>query len=246
MSTVTSKIDDNKKYYLNNKEKIIKQFNSLIKTAEKVVLPIYDNLEADFIVKQARIEFENILSRLPYVGGDKGPFTSLMIQSAQTISLYKVIKPLNLSEREIGKMIYEIAESYAQSFSSVKKWLYRRALFSKKMKNYWREWLKESRKRAYPENWTGDFIESDGKPFDYGINFTECGWMKLIHNEGVEEIAPYACLCDYARMRAVGVGFKRTKTIAAGANICDFRFIKNYQTPRGWPPENISESKALM
>ncbi|GAJ10726.1 unnamed protein product, partial [marine sediment metagenome] len=69
MSTVTSKIDDNKKYYLNNKEKIIKQFNSLIKTAEKVVLPIYGNLEFDFIEKQARIEFENILSRLPYVGG---------------------------------------------------------------------------------------------------------------------------------------------------------------------------------
>ncbi len=246
MSTVTSKIEDNKKYYINNNEKLIKQFNSLIKTAEKVVLSINGNLEFDFIEKQARIEFENILSRLPYVGGDKGPFTSLMIQSAQTISLYKVLKPLNLSEREIGKIIYEIAESYAQSFSSVKKWLYRKALFSNKMKNHWREWLKESVKRTYPENWVGDFIEGDGKTFDYGINFTECGWMKLINNEGAEEIAPYACLCDYARMRAIGVGFKRTKTRAKGAELCDFRFIRNCDTPRGWPPEDLEESKALM
>lgn len=223
----------------------MKQFNSLIKAAERVVLPIYSEADVHRIQKEARIELENLLSRLPYVGGDKAPFTSLMIQSAETIALYKATKSLNLAEREIGKMIYEIAESYTQSISSVKKWFYRKAIFSKKMKNYWREWLKESQKREYPENWAGDFIEGDGKPFDYGINFNECGWMKLIHNEGAEEIAPYACLCDYARMRAVGVGFKRTKTIATGAEVCDFRFFRDYHTPRGWPPENLEESKTL-
>ena len=243
MNTEIDYVDNSKRYYIDNKEKIFKQFNSLIKAAKNVDLPIYGELDANFIEKQARIEFEDILSRLPYVGGDKSPYTSLMIQSAGTIALYRATKSFNLSEREVGKMIYEIAESYAQSFSSVKKWLYRRSLFSKKMKKYWRDWLKKSRKRVYPENWVGDFIESDGKTFDYGINFTECGWMKLIHNEGAEEIAPYACLCDYARMRAVGVGFKRTKTIAKGAEICDFRFIQNYQTPRGWPPENLEENK---
>jgi len=235
LNTETNKNDYNTKYYLTNKEKIIKQFNSLIKTAKNVVLPTYGELDFSSIEKQARDEFEKILSKLPYVGGDKSPYTSLMIQSAQTISFYKVIKPLDLSEREIGKLIYEIAENYAQSISSVKKWLYRRALFSKKVKNYWREWLEASQKHSYPENWVGEFIEGDGKTFDYGINFTECGWMKLISKEGAEEIAPYVCLCDYARMRAVGVEFKRTKTIANGAELCDFRFIRNYQTPRGWP-----------
>jgi len=244
LNTEIDNIDYNKRYYIKNKEKIIKQFNSLIKAAKKVVLPIGE-LDVDLIEEQARIELENILSRLPYVGGDKAPYTSLMIQSAETIALYKVIKSLNMSEREMGKLIYEIAESYAQSISSVKKWLYRKAIFSKKMKNYWREWLKESQKRKYPENWVGNFIEGDGKTFDYGINFTECGWMKLIHNEGAEEIAPYACLCDYARMQAFGVGFKRTKTIATGAEICDFRFGRNYQTPRGWPPENLEENKGF-
>ena len=244
LNTKIDSIDYNKNYYTKNNDKIIKQFNSLIKAAKKDVLPIYGELDVDLIEKKSRIELESILSRLPYVGGDKTPFTPLMIQSALTVALYKAIKPLKLSEREIGKLIYEIAESYAQSISSIKKRLYRKAIFSKKMKNYWREWFKVSQKREYPENWVGNFIEGDGKTFDYGFDFIECGWLKLIQNEGAEDIAPYACLCDYARMRAIGVGFKRTKTIATGAEICDFRFIRDYQTPRGWPPENLEENKA--
>jgi len=241
-----SKPDNNyKRFYIKNKKKIMQQFNSLIKSAEKVVLPIYSESDVHHIEKKARSELDSILPRLPYVGGDKSPFTSLMIQSAETIALYNATKSLNLSEREVGKLIYEIAESYAQSISSVKKWFYRRAIFSKKMKNYWREWLKNSQERKYSKNWVGEFIEGDNESFEYGINFTECGWLKLIQNEGTKEIAPYACLCDYARMRAIGVGFKRTKTIAAGAEICDFRFIRNYQTQRGWPPERLEEYKNI-
>lgn len=109
--------------------------------------------------------------------------------------------------------------------------------------NYWRTWLSQSQKRLYPENWVGDFLEGDGKAFNYGFNFTACGWLKLIDKENAGDIAPYACLCDYARMRALGIGFKRSKTIAAGADMCDFRFIKDYQTPRGWPPEDLEENK---
>jgi hypothetical protein len=230
-------------YYMKNKKEIFKQFKSLVKTAKIVLSPNYDESILDSIENDAHIKFESLLSRLPYVGGDKAPFTSFMIQSAETIALYKASKSLNLSKREIGKLIYEIAESSAQSIPSIKKWLYRKGVFSKKMKESWREWLKESKKREYPESWVGDFIEGDGKTFDYGINFTECGWIKLIQNEGAEDIAPYACLCDYARMKAVGVGFKRTKTIANGAELCDFRFVRNYQTPRGWPLEDLEENK---
>ncbi|MFX0037587.1 MAG: hypothetical protein ACFE9I_18360 [Candidatus Hermodarchaeota archaeon] len=41
----------------------------------------------------------------------------------------------------MGQLIYQIAEKYAESIPSLKKWLYRKAIFSKKMKNFWRSWL---------------------------------------------------------------------------------------------------------
>jgi hypothetical protein len=215
------KIEGNKGYYLKNKNKIIKKFNSLVKVAKEIVSTNYDRDQVEDIAKQAYSEFEDLLSRLPYVGGDKSPFTSLMIQSALTAVFYKACKSLQLSPYEVGKLIYEIAECDAQSISSFKKFI----------------------KGDYLENWMGNFIEGDGETFDYGFNFIECGWLKLVEKEGIRDSAPYACLCDYARMRAIGIGFKRTETIAAGAEICDFRFVKKYETPRGWPPEDLEENK---
>ncbi|MFX1390625.1 MAG: L-2-amino-thiazoline-4-carboxylic acid hydrolase [Promethearchaeota archaeon] len=237
--------EENKDYYIKNKKKILKQFNSLVKVAKKIALPNYDIEIVEKIIENTYKELENLLVKIPYVGGDKSPFTPLMIQSAETIALYKACKSLNLTKREIGKIIYDIAENSAQSISFFKKFLYRRAIFSKKLKNYWEYWLNESQKRLYPENWLGVFVESDEKSFDYGFNFTECGCLKLLDKENAKEIAPYICLCDYARMRAFGIGFKRNKTIAAGSDICDFRFIRDYQTPRGWPPESLEENKTF-
>ncbi|MFW9970070.1 MAG: L-2-amino-thiazoline-4-carboxylic acid hydrolase [Candidatus Odinarchaeota archaeon] len=243
VSKIAKNNNTDKEYYIKNKKNIMKQFNSSFKVVEKAVLPIYSDVDVDRIEKEARFEFESLLSKLPYVGGDKSPFTPLMLQSAQTIAFYKASKALNLAERIIGKLIYEVAESYTQSISPFKKWFFRKSMFSKKMKNFWREWLNESQKQQYPENWVGEFIEGDNENFDWGFNFNECGCLKLLQKEDAEEIAPYICLCDYARMRALGVGFKRTRTIISGAEICDFRFIKNYQTQRGWPPENLDETK---
>ncbi|MFW9999722.1 MAG: L-2-amino-thiazoline-4-carboxylic acid hydrolase [Candidatus Hodarchaeota archaeon] len=243
MTKDDKKIEETKGYYIKHKKKILKQFDSLVKIAKQNVLLNYDEDLIEDIIKNAFHELEHLLSRLPYVGGDKSPFTSLMIQSAETLAFYKACKSINLSERELGKLIYDIAEKYVQSISPLKKWLYRKAIFSKKMKNYWKNWLKKTQKNLYTENWVGEFVESDDKSFNYGFNFTECGWLKLIDKENVGEFAPYVCLCDYARMRALGIGFKRTKTLAAGADICDFRFIKDYKTPRGWPPEDLEENK---
>jgi len=243
LSNRNEKIGDNLGYYIHNKKKIIKEFNSIANLAKEIVTAKYSTFNVEDITKQAYTELEDLLIKLPYVGGKKSPFTPLMIQSAMTAALCKACKSLPLSPYQIGELIYEIAETSAQSISSFKKFFYRKALFSKKMKNNWKYWMKESQKGNYLENWVGVFIEGDGEPFDYGFNFTECGWLKLVEKEGITDFAPYVCLCDYARMRAIGIGFRRTKNLAAGAELCDFRFFKNYDTPKGWPPEDLEESK---
>jgi hypothetical protein len=63
---------------------------------------------------------------------------------------------------------------------------------------------------------------------------------------GAEEVAPYVCLGDYARMRSLGIGFKRSRSISMGGERCDFRFIKGYETPRAWPPESLEEYRYYL
>ncbi|MFW9828116.1 MAG: L-2-amino-thiazoline-4-carboxylic acid hydrolase [Candidatus Thorarchaeota archaeon] len=235
--------DNHINYYVKNNKKFQKQFRSIFDVVEKVISPKYSSEIVEDVLKTAQIEFNNILTRLTYVGGDKSPYTPLMIQSAISAAFCKASKSHQIPNYEMGKFIYGITENYTQSMSPIKKWIYRKVIFSKKIKNEWKYWLRESQKGKYLDNWVGEFIEGDGKNFEYGFNFTECGWLKLTEKESLKDIAPYICLCDYARMRAIGIGFKRTKTLAAGAECCDFRFIKNYKTPKGWPPESLDENK---
>ncbi len=74
-----------------------------------------------------------------------------------------------------------------------------------------------------------------------GINYRECGLVKLYKAHGVEEFTPYLCLTDYSLLSLLDIELKRTQTIANGGSFCDFRFSKNDKGPSGWPPESLPE-----
>jgi hypothetical protein len=48
------------------------------------------------------------------------------------------------------------------------------------------------------------------------------------------ELAPYACFQDYPLSRLDGRGLERTKTLAWGDDVCDFRFNKGRRCTRSW------------
>jgi hypothetical protein len=93
-----------------------------------------------------------------------------------------------------------------------------------------------SQERAYPEDWVFDFVEGDGKEFDWGIDYTECGIVKFFRAQGAEELAPYMCLADYPMSEAFDTGLVRNTTIAGGSERCDFRFKRGREIRRDWRP----------
>jgi len=235
--------DISQNYYVNNKKKLMKEFHDLLITAEKVGQKHFDDEILKIFVEKTLHEFDLILPELPYVGGKESPYTNLMLQSAQTLAFYKACKSLGIDVRQCAEMMYEVGEVHIDSMSQIKKRLAKRMAFSRSFKQNWKKWAIESQKQEHPENWVGEFAEGDGTTFDWGLNFSECGCLKLLRKYDAEEIAPYACLGDFVRMRGLGIGFKRTQTLALGYSGCDFRFVKEYQTPKGWPPESLEEFK---
>jgi hypothetical protein len=224
-----------------DRKALFKNFDRLISLAKKVGQRHFDEQTVEQLARQFRGEFEEIIPLLPYVGGKARAFTKLMIQSGQTVAFYRACKGINLETRQIGQLLYEIAETQAESIPRVLKWFVRRTVLGPDGKSLWRKNMEESQSREYPMNWVGEFVEGDGATFEYGLDFVECGFMKLAREMGCEEIAPYVCLADFARMSGFGIGFRRTQTLARGHPRCDFRFGKNYETPKGWPPENLDE-----
>jgi hypothetical protein len=106
-----------------------------------------------------------------------------------------------------------------------------------------------SQKRKYPGDWVCTFVEGDSETFDYGLDITECGIYKFYHARGVDELTPYMCLSDYVVSNAFDRGLVRYKTLAEGAEVCDFRYKKGRETfvfplRDGWPPKFLNEKAA--
>ena len=101
----------------------------------------------------------------------------------------------------------------------------------------------QSQKRTYPDDWIMDYIEDDGKSFEWGFNFYQCGIHNVYKRLGAEKYVPFVCLSDFSEANILGFGFTRTQTLGCGDPICDHRYVKNLKTPRAWPPDNVEEFK---
>ena len=95
-------------------------------------------------------------------------------------------------------------------------------------------WAMRSQQRRYPLDWVQTVFRGDGRDFDIGVNYTECGLMKYFASLGMPELAPYPCRVDFPTARAEGTGLARTSTLAEGGKVCDFRYKQGRETTRGW------------
>lgn len=84
----------------------------------------------------------------------------------------------------------------------------------------------ESEKRKYSENFVYEFVEGEGKDFDFGLDYKECAICKFFHEKNADEFVPYMWASDIAESKYGGLGLQRTETLAEGGNECDFRYKK--------------------
>jgi len=193
-----------------------------------------------------REEYERIIPEIPYIGGKKNIYTSMLVESVVTLPIMRILEKVGLSYRDIGKIIYDFFEIA----NNIRKRKLEKAgqnptdtYFHKTTINYLKVITEKSQKKQYPDDWVWEFVEGDGKTFDYGFNVSECGIHKVFKRLGAEKYVPFICLADFATANVYEFGFTRTQTLGNGAPICDHRFIKNGTTARTWPPDNLEEYK---
>lgn len=86
-----------------------------------------------------------------------------------------------------------------------------------------RQWDIETHERRYKNDWVVSFIEGNGD-YVFGFDYHECGVCKLCADEGCFELAKYMCRLDSLMVELMGTRLERTKTLAEGGELCDFRF----------------------
>jgi hypothetical protein len=223
-------------YYVAQKSKLLRDFDeSSGKLGRRILASHFGDDLTDTILKEAYHEYEALIPKLPYVGGEKNIWTRNLIGSTQFLALYRAMKIHGKTAEEAGRISYEIVEAllYSQPVSSRR--LSGRRSFMKSFLNELKKQAEESQKRLYPEDWVWSFVEGDGKEFDYGTDITDCAIAKFFHAQGADELAPYMCLIDFAFSKALGLGLVRTMAIAEGGEKCDFRYKRGRATRQGWP-----------
>lgn len=224
-------------YYLAHKKELTDAFVDTLQGAAQFLGPELGTARSLKITQQALIRFESLLPNFPDVGGEKNPDTEFIPIAAWYVALYAPMKAVGKTPEDVGKLIYDLNIYSLRSYPPAQARALQAQLFSPAGMAELRNWSAWTQRKELNANWVADFIPGTGQDFDYGINYTECGLVKYFNTQETPELAPYVCLNDFPKSRTLGTGLQRTKTIANGDGMCNFRYKKDRPVTQDWSTE---------
>jgi len=228
-------------YYMRIKPQLMSGFEKEAAYYKNVLTQHMTESKVVQILNEAQSEFENQLPDLPYIGNETNVLAAGFVNATWSLAFFRGLEREGMTLRQIAEMMYAKMEQNVESKSPDSKRKVKEFYFSPQMREVENKRTKESLSGKYPADWVSEYVEGDGQNFDFGINFTGCAIYKFYEPRDALKYVPIFCLSDYASYRAFGIGFKRTRNLVLGASVCEFRFKKDWKTPRGWPPEDLDE-----
>jgi hypothetical protein len=146
------------------------------------------------------------------------------------LALYRVTLRHDRPLEETGRVIYDSAEYLIKHIPFFLSRMFANMSFRTKYLAELQRQAAESKTSKFPDGYVLNYVEGDGKTFDYGIDYVECASVKFLKKQGAHELAPYLCPVDILYSDAFGWGLHRTMTLADGDPKCDFRFKKGGNT----------------
>jgi hypothetical protein len=226
---------DDSQYYSKNREKFIAEFDQTRKAVFDYVSNRSSAEIAEKICKETAEKFEELLPDLPYVGGDINPGTKFIVLACQWLTFFKSMAKLKYGAPEVGRMMVEIREDQLKKMPEEEVKMVRALTFDNKYIDLMRDWTRKT--PIFKKDWTAEFVEGDEETFDYGIDYRSCPCLEFFKAHDAEQFAPYYCLLDFPEAKLMNRGFFRTKTLAKGDDVCNFRYKKGKEDLQDWKIE---------
>lgn len=216
-------------YYVSRQQKLLREFDRTVGHVRDVFVSRYGEERTGTLIGETRREYEALIPQLPYIGGTQ-PFTQFIISTAWFLAMYRVLKVQGETLEEVGQLIYEVDRAFLKAYPRFLGRFFGYMTFSRRYVRRLRQRAAESHQRRYPGGYVYTFVEGDGETFDHGVDYVECATCKFLQQQGASELGPYLCVADVLYSEMLGWGLIRTKTLAEGADKCDFRFKKGGPT----------------
>lgn len=204
--------------------------------ASEVLQAYYEKEDIHPIMEKVTQETHEIIKRLPYIGGNKNAYTSIIEMNGWFIGFFKVMKSYEFIPEAVAYINREVFIRYCEQ---VPKMLWRpigTLAFSTLAKRYFKNQAKNSQQRIYPEDFEYTF-EVNQKKNGYTFNFSSCALQKHYEAEGVNELKKFCNFGDPVYSAMFGMGCNASHSFATGYDNCILSFEKGRQTEQ---PDNIT------
>ena len=172
-------------------------------------------------------EFDVVLTQMPYVGGDASRMSDFFMRLLGFMAIGRVLRRHGVPLPVIGEIERESYKAQLLTVPESERLASGRQFLSAENQALLREQAARSLAQEYTEDFVYDFVEpGPGDNFEFGINYTACGFCKFAARHGDQEILPLICGLDFDAYATRGIRLERTQTLAGGASHCNFRFSK--------------------
>ncbi|NHZ98512.1 hypothetical protein F2P46_22735 [Massilia sp. CCM 8734] len=185
----------------------------------------------DEIRHEVMDEFAIVLTHMPYVGGTASRMSDFFMRLIGFMAVSRVLRRHGLPTSLIGDIERETYKAQLLTVPEAERLASGRQFMSPENRALLREQAAKSvttsHQSAFPDDFVYDVVEpGPGDDFEFGINYTACGFCKFAARHGDKEILPNICGLDFDAYATRGIRLVRTHTLAGGASHCDFRFSR--------------------
>jgi hypothetical protein len=226
-------------FYVKNKYNLLKTLTGsiLLDHVPRVLESSYSVSVMEETIKETNKKFYSYLKTLPYSGEEDLHDTQDMAFAAWCLAFYRTMKEQGYTAKEAGKVLYNAAVNKMNTYPKFLLAFAGKLIFTKIFKWKYRKQQEATPRKKCKYCFKSNYVEGDGRSFDYGKDFVQCGINTFFKEQGAKEFMPYMCCLDYPLAEPLKIGFHRTTTLGIGGDRCDFRYKKGKATETGWPPK---------
>lgn len=212
------------KYYKKLRNRWAGIMTKQLNTSKEKLLERFGARKGTKLIDEFKQEFDQLILAVPRLDSEVSSIWERQLAlTAIFLSIYKVLKRYEMKPDEAWEVCMIVYGSFLKAMPKfIKKKMGKSSLSNQTINNYRKDAV-QLEKRVQPKGDVFDFVEGDGKSFLFGMNIKECAKVKFLEEQDALEFMPYICLVDKIISEAMGTGLTRTKTIADGFGICDFR-----------------------
>jgi len=191
------------------------------KPSFEYIKSIHPDWDIKSIKDKSKKRYKTLIKELPEIGSlSKNSLRISLSGGALWFSIYEST-PYLIKDEEFGKMCVTCYED-----PKIKKMLKGKTPFTKKAQDKKaKRTLKDNMSSDSEFSWSTEFIKGRDEN-EYTVNYHRCGLCALGRKEGYPNLIPYMCALDVMMIDLKGGVLYRTKTLAKGADYCDFYVCK--------------------